>query len=64
MSERTPTVAEMRDAWITAQTLRRETFAQHYRGAPVPDYGAEFDRGIAVIESEARAEGAGNEQMY
>jgi hypothetical protein len=28
------------------------------------ELGAEFDRGMAEIEAEARAEGAGNEQMY
>ena len=44
MTDFTPTTEQVRRAYVTNQERVNETIAQHYRGAPVPDYGVEFDR--------------------
>lgn len=54
--ERVPTRADLRNSYVSAQSMRRETFEQHYLGAPIPDYGAEFDRWLAEHDRAVRAE--------
>ncbi|MFB7890322.1 hypothetical protein ACFCZ3_19950 [Cellulosimicrobium cellulans] len=56
MADLTPTVAQMREGYCAAQNLARETPEQHYLGAPAPDYGAEFDRGLAAHDDAVRQE--------
>ena len=54
MAERNITTGWVRGAYIDAREMYGETFAQYYQGAPVPDYGAEFDAWLAEHDAEVR----------
>ena len=54
--DRTPDIREVRSMYGAGSNLFRETPEQHYLGHPAPDYGAEFDRFLARVRREAKAE--------
>jgi hypothetical protein len=57
VSDGTPNTDQVRQAYVTDRERVNETFAQHYMGAPVPDYGAEFDRWLDDVKKKEWAEG-------